>query len=517
MPSREAVAADALAHADPACLRESLARIGGEPVELRETHTALVFLTGERAYKLKKPVHFDFVDHRRAADRAAACHRELALNEGLAPGIGIAVRAVVPVQDGYELGDAGDARAVDHVIEMRRFDEAQTMRALLERGALTVEQARAAGAAIAPFHRRAGVVREAIDHRALVHRNLEALVPLAAPHVPPHELLALERCADAFLLGYEDVLSARARSGTIVDGHGDLRAEHVLFEGDRVLVVDRLEFDDLRRVDVADDLAFLLMDLESRGGGNFAEPVLDGYVRAGGAAPPAALLAFFGAYRAQVRAKVDLLRAGQGAGDVPDAGGAARARELLRLARRLGWRARGPLILLVTGPPASGKSTLAAALGRCSGLPVLSSDTARRVAGSPGHADYSLDARARVYEQLAALAGSTRAVIIDATFGEPELQHAFAAGLEASRPLLAIECVASDDVRAGRARRRRAEGGSNSDAGPEVARELGARFVPVGGLPDDAHLAVDTELPLELQVDEVEAWLDTRLARGTGL
>jgi uncharacterized protein len=516
VPAPEAPVAEPPAHADPARLCESLARIGGEPVELRETHTALVFLTGERAYKLKKPVHFDFVDHRRAADRAAACHRELALNEDLAPGIGIAVRALVPAQEGYELADAGDARAVDHVIEMRRFDEAQTMRARLERRALTAEQARAAGAAIARFHRRAAVVRDAIDHRALVHRNLEALVPLAAPHVPAHELLALERGADAFLLAYEDVLSARARSGMIVDGHGDLRAEHVLFEGDRVLVVDRLEFDDLRRVDVADDLAFLLMDLESRGGGGFAEAVLDGYARAGGTTPPDALLAFFGAYRAEVRAKVKLLRVAQGAGDLPAAGGTARARELLRLARRLGWRARGPLVLLVTGPPASGKSTLAAALSRCSGLPLLSSDTVRR-AGPPGHADYRPGARARVYEQLAARAGFARAVIVDATFGEPELQRAFAAGLEASRPLLAIECVASEDVRAERARRRRADGGSDSDAGPEVARELGARHVPVGGLPDDARLAIDTEMALELQIDAVEAWLDTRLARGTGL
>ena len=265
--------------ANPQALRAGLERLTAEPVEIRETHCSVVLLTAERAYKLKKPVCFDFVDQRSLAARAAACRHELEINRATAPGLGVAVRTVVPSPDGYTLSDAEDPAAIDHLVEMRRFDESTTMRALLERGTLTVAQARAAGAAIAGLHAHAAAARTAPDARALIHRNLEALLPLAAALVPAQELLALQRSGDAFVLGFEDVLTARARRGRVVDGHGDLRAEHIVFDEDRVLAVDRLEWDELRQVDVADDLAFLLMDLESRDGGGFAPAVLEGYVR----------------------------------------------------------------------------------------------------------------------------------------------------------------------------------------------------------------------------------------------
>ena len=152
--------------ADPTLLRRSLERLSSARVELRETHCSVVFLTSTRAYKLKKPVVFDFADQRSGAARATACHRELELNETLAPGLGLAVRVVVAAPDGYVLSNAQDPGAVDHVVEMRRFDEASTMRALLERGALTPVLASAAGAAIGRFHRTAQVLDAPLDHRS---------------------------------------------------------------------------------------------------------------------------------------------------------------------------------------------------------------------------------------------------------------------------------------------------------------------------------------------------------------
>jgi hypothetical protein len=276
--------------------------------------------------------------------------------------------------------------------------------------------------------------------------------------------------------------------------------------GEGVRIVDRLDIDPLRDLDVADELAFLTMDLESRGGRGYVGAVLDGYAKAGGIVPPATLLGYFATARALVRAKVALL---PGA-----AGGVQEARRLLALARTGSWRARGPMLLLLTGPPASGKSTLAAALAGRSGITVLASDAVRRTLSDPG---YDEAGRAAVYGELARRVDGTRAVVADATFGDPALQDAFFAALppRSDRPVLVVECTAPTDVRMARANRRaREEPDALSDADVGVARMLAERFVPVPAARTRGRLAVDTTAPLDVQLDAVEAWLDRLLGEG---
>lgn len=502
------------AHADVTTLRRSLAAEGRE-VTVCETHCSVVLLAGDRAYKLRKPVRFDFADQRSAQARADICHREVALNAVLAPGVALGVRSVLPAPDGtgYRLGADGDPTAVDHVVEMRRFDEAHTLRSRIVSGHVSPEDAVATGARMARFHREQASAAPAVDYRALADRNFEALLPLVGGLVPAGERLALQRLSSAFLLGWADVLEARAAQGCVVDGHGDLRAEHVLLEDGEVLVVDRLDLAEFRVLDIADELGFLLMELRDLTGTDvLGDAVLAGYRGAGGDAQPDALLAFFGAYRAQVRAKVALLRAGQ-PGAAP--GSRDEALRLLGLSRRLGWRARGPMLILVTGPPASGKSTLAAALGEASGFPVVSSDAVRRewARETP---DYGTKGRAAIYAELGGRVARERAAIVDATFGSVALQDAFLRQLYAvgAPAPLVVECRAPADVRADRARRRQQRGGSLSDAGPEVAARLAELYVPLRAEQTEAQFAVDTRAPLPAQVDEVASWLDSLVAGG---
>lgn len=397
---------------------------------------------------------------------------------------------------------------------LRRGGEgaANMMDALIRRDAMTSEQAVAVGARIALFHRDAGSRPEGTDYRELVDRNFEALLPLIESLIPARERLALQRFAAAFLLGWAAVLEARATAGSVVEGHGNLWAANVLFEREDVLLVNRLELDALRVVDVADDLGSLLMDLgELTGAQDVGNAVLTGYHDAGGRAQPEALMAFFGAYRAQVGASV-ALRAPRSRSD-PQAQ-VAHARRLLALSSRLAWRARGPLLLLVTGPSVAGKSTLARALGRISGLPVLSPDTVRPEPGGK-QPDQGLTETPKAYADLARRAGSQRAAIVDAAFGEVTLQQAFTKQLasgDATRPLV-VECRAPADVRAARARRRRRR---DPDAHPPSpgTREQAERFVATRGIASDGHLAVDTRAPLSMQVDEVASWLDSLMATG---
>ena len=418
-------------------LRRSLEAAGAGPVAVRETHVSWVLLSGDRAFKLKKPVRFGFVDQSTPERRRACCEAEVAVNRPLAPDVVLGVRPLVEAAGGLRVGEEGDGPALDWVVVMRRFDERQTLASLLDRGRLPAGAIGRIARRIAEFHAQAAVAAPADWPDALAAtwaRNLDELQPL----VPEDAAVAL-RCARRFgrmFVGRRrEELARRAADGLVRDGHGDLRAEHVLLEDGDVTIVDRLEFDPaLRRVDVADDLAFLLMDLESLGAREAARELVRAYRAAGGDAGDDALLAFFGAYRALVRAKVELLRARRRQ--------PSRASGLLALAERLMWRARGPLVLAISGPPASGKSTLAAELARRSGLPVLSSDAIRKeqlgirpTRRAPGSA-YDPVARSAVYEELGRRAGgegSADGVIVDATFGEPSLRQAFLTGAGAAR------------------------------------------------------------------------------------
>ncbi len=509
MPRPRKAAAPPLVEA----LAAALAADGGAPVERRETHSAWVLLTPDRAVKLKKPVRYAFLDYSTPERRRAACEAELRVNRPLAPGL---VRDVLGVHraphGGVALGPPDGPGAIDWVVVMRRYDEGRTMAALVDRGELTDAQVRAAAARVARFHAVAEVVREPdpVDRvRAAVARNADELRAAAGDGEPGARAAALGAFLLAGLGGRSRELAARARAGLVRDGHGDLRAEHVVFEGPEPIVVDRIEFDPaLRRVDVADDLSFLAMDLESLGVAPAARLLVDAYREAGGDPGPPALVALFGAHHALVRAKVALLRA---AGRPAEARDGAAAR-LLGLAARLAWRGRSPFALVVCGPPASGKSTLAAALAARSGLEVLSSDAVRRESrAGPAPAEaYTRTARAAVYEELGrrtrARLDEGRAVIVEATFGEPALRAAFLAELHPSqRPgLYAAECRAPRAVLRARAAAPRAGG---SDAGPEVAERLARAFTPPVELGADRVTAVDGTAPADRAVAAIEAWL----------
>jgi uncharacterized protein len=268
-------------------------------------------------------------------------------------------------------------------------------------------------------------------------------------------------------------LDERARTGRVVDGHGDLRAEHVVLGAGSVTIVDRLEFDPhLRHVDVADDVAFLVMDLHALGASWAADLLLSAYRDAGGDPGDATLVAGFAVHRAQVRAKIAFLRAAQ-------LGGAAAERRrssalhLLDVADRLAWSARGPMLLVVSGPPASGKSTLASALARAGDLTVLSSDALRRSEltvpadeRAPEEA-YTPAARRRIYAELGAQASAA--------------------------------------LRVERARRRAAARVDPSDAGPEVVRRLTG---PIAEPPSAQRLEVETSGPVDDLVARVAGRID---------
>ena len=293
------------------------------------------------------------------------------------------------------------------------------------------------------------------------------------------------------------------------DGHGDLRAEHILL-GSPIQAVDGLEFDpSLRIADVAYDFAFLVMDVARRDD-DLARALVRGYRSAGGDPGSDRLLAILCSIRALVRAKVDLLRAAQLTG-VASSERAARGDELLALAERFAWRARLPRVVCVIGHAASGKSTVAEALAVASGRTMLSSDRTRKLRAGVGPYEYAGaqaygDTESReVYAELGRRAArSAQGAIVDATFRRRSDADAF---VELMPDAGWIVCEAPPEVLIERARMRALRDDSVSDAGPEIVAAELARHGRIE--PPAAPLArLETTRPLPELLDQLAAVLD---------
>jgi len=496
-------------------------------VTVHETHISWVFLAGERAYKLKKPIRLGFLDYSTPVRRRRMCQQEVRLNRRLAPALYLGVRAIAKGEEGLVLAPEEDPRAVDYLVEMRRYDEDSTLAASLARGELRCAEMAVVGRVLARFHERAQRVRarvNAAELRRVVSENCRELMDLAEHRAEPERVLALERFLLAFLAAHADTLDRRAGRGLVREGHGDLRAEHVLLDGE-VQIVDCVEFDKrLRDVDVADDLSFLVMDLAHRGGGRYAQALVDGYRAAGGDPGEENLLAFYASHRALVRAKVELLEAGQ---VPPGSSGRGRheaeARELIALAQRFAWRARTPLVIVVCGVPAAGKSQLAGALAAASGLAHLNSDIVRKqLAGlGPGgrgsSALYTEEWNRRTYRELGGQAASELArhggAVVDATFRHRADRDAFTSAFAHAAPAVFVECVAPASVLARRAAGRARQPGNASDASPAVVERERLAWEPLGEIDAGDHLLVRSDRSLDAIIADVCALLDLRMAR----
>jgi aminoglycoside phosphotransferase family enzyme/predicted kinase len=517
--------------ADPDQVRAAVARISagatGEPgVDVLETHISYVFLTPERAYKLKKPLVLPFLDYGTPQRRRKLCSEEVRLNRRLAGDLYTGVRALIPRPDGLELADEDHPDAIDYLVEMRRYDARDTMAAVLDRGKLTGGQIRELARQLAGFHARCPPGADGLRHDAQgvgreVQRNVEELLGVAASRAQRRRIRALAMTMSAFVGAHEETLDARCADRRTRECHGDLRSEHVVL-GPPIRVVDCVEFDlGLRTLDVADDLAFLVMDLTRLGGESYAGELVAAYRQAGGDCGDDALLAFFAVHRALVRAKVMLVWTGQQAPESPaHVRASAEARDLLALAERFAWRTRMPMTIVVCGVPASGKSHLVGALAAASGLHWFSSDRVRkdlagigsRQRGSPQH--YGDEFNRATYAELGRLAASEIAghggTIIDATFRHRADRDAFRASFARAAPLLFVQCVCPVSVLARRAVTRQGDPASISDASLEVVMSERDRFDPLDEVPGADHIVLRSDLGSERMLAQLSAMLDLR-------
>jgi aminoglycoside phosphotransferase family enzyme len=283
-----------------------------QAVETIETHMSWVFLAGEHVLKMKKPVRYPFLDFSTLAAREFDCREELRLNARLAPGVYLGLMALQERDGGLALVPESAlpaaGRTVDWLVLMRRLPAARMLDRLIAAGQATPGEIDALAGVLADFYRRApaaGVTPP--EHVARFQReqaiNRELLLHPAFGL--PGAAAALD-ALDVALARHAPLLLARAAGGHVVDGHGDLRPEHVCLLQPPV-VIDALEFNAaLRAVDPFEELAFLGLECEMAGAAWIGPRLLAACAAALGNAPPATLLHLYVAYRAQLRARLAL-------------------------------------------------------------------------------------------------------------------------------------------------------------------------------------------------------------------
>lgn len=452
----------------------------GETVKRIDTHSAVVFLAGTRAWKLKRAVRYDYLDFSTLERRRSACEREVRLNVPAAPGI---YRGVVPVvrrADGsLAIGGPGDA--VDWLVEMNRFDDDQLFDRLAARNQLDLALMRPLAAAIAHFHANA---EPRPDHGGtagmtwVVNGNAEGLAEfgsfLDAPtcrRVTDESLAAIDVCAA--------LLETRRAAGLVRQCHGDLHLRNIVLLDARPTLFDAIEFnDEIACTDVLYDLAFLLMDLSRRRLPRHANAVWNGYLGETGGLSGLRLLPLFLSCRAAVRAKTSATAARLQADSGSRTELERTARSYLTLASQF-LHPPPPSMVAIGGFSGTGKSTLAAALAAGIGAPpgavVLRSDEVRkRLCGvSPldrlGPDGYTSEVSRRVYAALTAQAAAVvhagYAAITEAVFARAADRHAVEqAAADAGVPFHGLWLDAPERVLVERLQHRGADA-SDADAG----------------------------------------------------
>lgn len=492
-----------------------------DPVDasLGQTHVSYLVFTPDFVYKIKKPVDFGFLDFTTLEKRRFYCEEELRLNRRCAPRVYLKVEAITRAPVGFLLG--GDGEVVDYAVKMRRLDEKNCLRRMLEAGTVTEELIGRLAVSIAEFHKRAETNGRIGEFGSLdilkknTLENFDQTEQFIGRAISPGLFKRIKGYTGSFLEANERLFLRRVEEGFIRDCHGDIHSEHVFADGG-IEIIDCIEFNErFRFSDVVADIAFLSMDLDFHNRKELSEKLDSAYFKATGDREGRALLDFYRCYRAYVRGKVEAFKASEE--EVEDA---ARCEARLssiyhfHLSGRYASGNAPPMLIIVRGLPGTGKSTLARGIAERTGFVHLMSDVVRKeLAGvKPGAAGpgkfgegiYSESFTERTYSEMARRAGrflgQGRSCVVDATFSKREhLDRVREAAMPSGALVSAVECSAPDEVVKARLDKRCLEAESVSDADWRVYLGKKASFEEVPG----QRVVAVAEKPLEENLLEV--------------
>jgi hypothetical protein len=501
------------------------------PIRVVETHISRVMLTGAYAYKIKKPVRLSFLDYSTLAKRRACCDEEVRLNRRYAPDLYLGVSTVGGPATAPRIDDGGEP--IEYAVRMRQFNRHDELGALLATRGVDAAELAALGEHVARFHASAAPVVATSTFgtagalRRIIMDNFASLRSLPEAAQWQEAVHSLEHWVELTHERLATLIGSRRDSGLVRECHGDLHCGNVVRWEGALTPFDGIEFDPaLRFIDVANDIAFLTMDLAMHDRDDLRRAALQAWTRTLGDFGGLPLLPYFETYRALVRAKVAALRALQEAPGSPQ-----RSLECGTAARYLRWavgriRRPSPCLVLTCGLSGSGKTSLARAVAApLDALHVRSDIERKRLAGlgplddshsPPDGGIYSPDFTERTYARLqdcatnALLGGES--VIVDAAFlkrderrGMLSLAHRMAV------PAAILHCVAPLAVLRERLEIRSRSGSDASEAGVAILARQPGYWEEFDDEERTRVVAVDTTAP-----DAATRTLDELRALGVG-
>jgi aminoglycoside phosphotransferase family enzyme/predicted kinase len=454
-----------------------------------ETHISWVLLTGEFAYKIKKPVDFGFLDFTKADDRRFYCEREVELNRRLSGDLYRRVVMIGGTPESPVLDGAGPP--FEYAVQMREFPQSQLLDAVQSRGELTAACLDALAQRMAGFHADTPPAPAGHAQRhpaalfAPMQQNFVLIRPLLQDAEDLQQLARLEARTRQLYERLQPLLARRIADDRIRECHGDLHLGNIALIDGQPTPFDCIEFNDaFRLIDVASDTAFLVMDLESRGLPALAARFLNGWLEHSGDYDALTVMDFYKTYRALVRAKVNLLRLGQGPDALTRQHILAEYRRYAALAESYGVP-RPRFLAMTCGVSAVGKSRVAMTLVESGGAVRLRSDVERKrllgqqppdLQGQLTQGIYDAGATAATYRRLRELARAILTagypVVLDATFlKRSQRAEAAAQAAELGVSWRIVDCEADEAVIEARLAQRQAEGSDPSDATLAVIRQ----------------------------------------------
>ena len=481
----------------------------------RETHISHLFLTGDYVYKIKKAVNFGFLDFSTLEKRRRYCRDEVRLNRRLARGVYVNIVGISIENNQLNMENRGEI--VEYAVKMKQLPDHCVLLHLLEQNCLEPQAIEALARLLVDYYEKttryggSGVSELLAAVWMSCDDNFNLLRQFSGKLFEGQTYRQVVSMAHAFFLEKKSLFQDRISGGYIRDCHGDLRTDHIYFTEEGIQIIDCIEFNErLRRLDVISDLAFLMMDLDFRGFSHWSRRLTDIYLELTGDDDALILLNFYKCYRAIVRLKVSCLRYQDLSPDSD--GGRSVLKEISRylaLAHHYAVLFAGPVLWVVCGMPASGKSTIAGALSKKLAVPVIRSDVVRKAlfqqkknTGNPtafGQGLYSESATSLTYQHLFRSARKVldkgQSVVLDATFkSRQRRREALMLARAANAAILFVECRAPERLLKERLKKRETEP-SVSDARLFHFNDFKKHFEPLDDVDRQSLIPVDTSKP----------------------